>query len=56
MRLRFKTRAKFRVKGCENIQIGYLYKDKMFAGGCYVETLNKKDRISVEYLDLIEHI
>jgi hypothetical protein len=52
----FKTRVKFRVKGNKNIQIGYLIKDKLYDGGCYVITLDKKNRTAISYLKMIERI
>jgi hypothetical protein len=52
----FKTRVKFRIKGTDTLKIGYLMKDKHYDGGCYVITLDKKERITVSYLNLIERI
>jgi hypothetical protein len=52
----FKTRVKFRVKGTDILKIGYLMKDKHYEGGCYVVTLDKKERTAVFYLDIIERI
>jgi hypothetical protein len=51
-----KRLVKFRLKSYNDIQIGYLVKDKNYTGGFKVISTNKKFAYAISLLDILEKI
>lgn len=52
----FKKRIVFKVKGQDNIQIGYLVKDLQYTNNYKVVTVDKKSSYCVSLLSMIERV
>jgi hypothetical protein len=52
----FKTRVKFTVKESDEIQIGYLVRDKQYKYGYKVRSGDKKSSYCISLLSMIETI
>lgn len=51
----FKTRVKFRAKGSDILQMGYLVKSKEY-GGFKVKSADGKSGYAIELLDILDRI
>jgi hypothetical protein len=52
----FKRRVKFIDKQTNELGIGYLHKDKWFAGGYYIETKSRTGRLELRSIVTISDI